>query len=123
MIALVCISFLEVAIYSYLVNTGQPESFYEEHANISAPYISGIFGFIIFFFVVSYWKKKYYDARKIAILYPLVYILLDIVILLLADIEWSYYFSVFAIANGAKILGAFLGYQLTGRSRVTQTTS
>ncbi|HEY0047504.1 MAG TPA: hypothetical protein VGB44_12415 [Flavobacterium sp.] len=58
MIALVCISFLEVAIYSYLVNTGQPESFYEEHANISAPYISGIFGFIISFLLSVIGKRN-----------------------------------------------------------------
>ena len=60
MITLVLISFAEVAVYSYLINPGQQESVYEAHANDSAPYISGIFGFIIFFLVARYWKKKEY---------------------------------------------------------------
>ena len=51
MIVLVILSFLEVAVYSYLINPGQEQSVYEAHANTSAPYISGIFGFIVFFFV------------------------------------------------------------------------
>jgi len=51
MITLVIISFLEVAVYSYLINPGHEQSVYEAHANNSAPYISGIFGFIVFFLV------------------------------------------------------------------------
>jgi hypothetical protein len=58
MITLVIISFLEVAVYSYLINPGQEQSVYEAHAEVSAPYISGIFGFTIFFLVARYWKKK-----------------------------------------------------------------
>ena len=48
MIILVGISFLEVAIYSYVINPGQDASVYDAHAMDSAPYISAIFGFIIF---------------------------------------------------------------------------
>ena len=58
MITLVVISFLEVAVYSYLINPGQQQNVYEAHANNSAPYISGIFGIIVFFFVARYWKEK-----------------------------------------------------------------
>src|SRR5690606_4982240 len=58
MITLVMLSFIEVAVYSYLINSGQDESVYEAHANASAPYISAIFGFVIFFLMVRYWKKK-----------------------------------------------------------------
>lgn len=58
MITLIIISVLEVTLYAYVINPGHDESFYEAHANISAPYISGFFGFIIFFLVTRYWKKK-----------------------------------------------------------------
>src|SRR5690606_11192517 len=57
MITLVVLSFIEVTVYSYLINPGQNESVYEAHANASAPYISAVFGFVIFFLVVRYWKK------------------------------------------------------------------
>lgn len=115
MITLVIISFLEVAVYSYVVNPGQEVSVYEAHAESSAPYISGIFGFIIFFLVARYWKKKgYQDLFKLVILFPLTYVLLDIVVLLLAGTaQWSSFILIFILANGAKFLGSYLGYKLT----------
>lgn len=114
MITLVIISFIEVAIYSYLINPGQEESIYEAHANFSAPYISGIFGFIVFFLVARFWKKKEYtNVLKLVILYPLVYIMLDIIIITAAGVQWSDFFLIFAIANTAKFLGSYLGYKLT----------
>ena len=114
MITLVIISFIEVAVYSYLINPGQEQSVYEAHANFSAPYISGIFGFIVFFLVARYWKKKEYpNVLKLAILYPLIYVLLDIIIITAAGVKWSDFFLIFAIANTAKFLGSFLGYKFT----------
>jgi len=114
MITLVIISFLEVAIYSYLINPGQEQSVYEAHANTSAPYISGIFGFIVFFLVVRYWKKKEYsNVFKLAILFPLIYVLLDIIIITAAGVKWSDFILIFVLANTAKFLGSYLGYKLS----------
>lgn len=114
MITLVIISFLEVAVYSYLINPGQVESVYEAHANISAPYISGIFGFIVFFLVTRYWKKKeYQNVFRLVILYPLIYVLLDITIITAAGVKWTDFILIFAIANTAKFLGSYLGYKLS----------
>ena len=114
MITLVIISFIEVAVYSYLINPGQEQSVYEAHANFSAPYISGIFGFIIFFLVTRHWtKKEYPNVFKLAILYPLIYVLLDIIIITAAGVNWSDFFLIFAMANVAKFLGSYLGYKLT----------
>lgn len=114
MITLVIISFLEVAVYSYVINPGHEESVYEQHANSSAPYISGIFGFVIFFLVARYWKKKGYEnASRLVILFPLVYLLLDVIIITAAGVKWSDFLTIFAIANGAKFLGSYLGYRLT----------
>lgn len=114
MITLVIISFLEVAVYSYLINPGQEQSVYEAHANYSAQYISGIFGFIVFYLITRYWKKKEYpNVFKLAILFPLIYVLLDIFIITLAGVKWADFILLFAIANTAKFLGSYLGYKLT----------
>ncbi len=113
MITLVFISFLEVAVYSYLINPGQEASVYA-HANSSAPYISGIFGFVVFFLVARHWKKKeYQNLLKLIFLFPLIYVLLDVIIITAAGVKWSDFFLIFAIANGAKFLGSYLGYKLT----------
>ena len=115
MITLVIISILEVTLYSYVINPGQEVSVYEAHAKFSAPFVSGIFGFIVFFLITRYWKKKeYQDLFKLVILFPLTYVLLDMVVLLLAGTDqWSSFILIFILANGAKFLGSYLGYRLT----------
>lgn len=114
MTILVLVSFLEVVVYSYLINPGHEMPVYEAHAQFTAPYISGIFGFIVFFLVLRYWKKKgYEDLFKLAIYYPLTYILLDIVILTSASVDWSSFIGTFVLANGAKLLGSYLGYRFS----------
>jgi hypothetical protein len=115
MITLVIISILEVIVYSYVVNPGQINSVYENHAQFSAPFISGIFGFIIFFLIARYWKKKgYQNLFKLVILFPLIYVLLDLTIIIIdGTVQWSSFISIFILANGAKFLGSYLGYKLT----------
>ena len=115
MITLVVISILEVTLYSYVVNPGHDARVYEAHAEYSAPYISGIFGFIVFFLVARHWKKKRYDnLLKLVIAFPLIYVLLDLLIIsLAATVQWSTFILTFALANGAKFLGSYLGYRLT----------
>lgn len=114
MMVLIILSFLEVAVYSYLINPGQEQSVYEAHANTSAPYISGIFGFIVFFLVVRYWKKKEYsNVFKLAMLFPLIYVLIDLIIISAFGVKWSDFILIFAFANTAKFIGSYLGYKLT----------
>lgn len=113
MVVLILLSFLEVAIYSYLINPGHDEAFYEAHAFESAPWISAIFGFVIFFLVARYWKRKgYSNLPRLIILFPVVYVLLDIVVITTAGAgQWSSFIWIFLIANGAKFLGSFAGYK------------
>ena len=114
MITLVIISILEVTVYSYLINPGQGIDIYNMHAEFSAPFISGIFGFIIFFLIARYWKKKgYQNLLKLIIIFPLIYILLNFIIMSTADIQWSDYIFIFIMADGAKFLGSYLGFKLT----------
>jgi hypothetical protein len=115
MVTLVIISILEVTIYSYVINPGQDVSAYEAHANSSAPFVSGIFGFVIFFLVARRWKRRgYHNAFNLALLFPAVYVLLDVVVLLLAGTtQWSDFILVFVLANGAKFIGSYLGYKFS----------
>ena len=111
MIALIILSFVEVAIYSYLINPGEAMTVYDAHATTSAPWISGIFGFIIFFLVVRYWgKKKYTNLLTLALGYVITYVVVDLIILFSFSVDWSEYLSIFLLANGAKLLGAMTGY-------------
>lgn len=114
MITLIIISILEVAVYSYFINPRQDFSVYEAHAEITAPYVSGIFGFIIFFLVARYWKRKEFpNLLKLIFLFPLIYVLLDFTIIVIdGTVEWSSFILIFTLANGAKILDSFLGYRL-----------
>lgn len=122
MMTLVMISFIEVAVYSYLIYPGQDMSVYETHANSSAPYISGIFGFIFFYLIARYWTiKEYPDVFKLIILFPILYILLDLVIITAAGVNWSDFFIIFVLANSAKFLGAFLGYKINHRQRLLKS--
>ncbi len=114
---LVIISIAEVAFYSYIINPGLEESAYELHANASAPYISGIFGFIIFFLVIRYWKKKnYHNTSQLAILFPFTYLVIDTIIITAAGVRWADFILIFIVANSAKVLGSFFGYILTSKN-------
>ena len=115
MITLVVISILEVTFYSYVINPGHNASTYEMHAKFSGPFISGIFGFIVFFFIARYWKiKQYQNVFKLILLFPAMYVLLDIGVLLLAGTsKWSEFVWIFILANGSKFLGSYLGYRLS----------
>ena len=115
MVTLVIISILEVAVYAYVLNPGHEQSVYDAHAQISAPYISGIFGFIVFFLVARHWKKKeYHNVFKLIFLFPLIYVLLDLAIIVLAELaQWSDFILIFILANAAKFLGSYVGYKVT----------
>ncbi len=111
-VVLVGISFAEVFGYSMFVNSGKEESFYEAHAMASAPWISGIFGFIVFFFVSRYWTKKQLpNAFNLALMFPLVYIVWDLLVVTLYGVpDWLAFLPIFVSANGAKLVGSMSGY-------------
>lgn len=107
---LILLSFLEVAIYSLIINPGQGESFYTEHAQKTAPIISIVFG-IILFYVLSkrLSKNKAEIARKIAFALVFIYIFMDIVMLILADADWQEMKLVFLVSFITKSISAYAG--------------
>lgn len=115
MILLIVMSFIEVAVYSYLINPGQPVAVYEAHANNTAPYVSGLFGFLLFFLFARRARRKADEGIfKSAFLLPITYVLLDSLIYVVSKIDWSTYWIIFVTANGLKFLGSYVGYIATG---------
>lgn len=120
MIVLVACSFLEVAFYAYLVNPGQTQEAYEKHAQFSAPIVSCIGGFVVFFLVVRYWKRKGFNVSQLWIAYPAVYLVVDLLIIFLdGSAQWSSFIYIFLVSAGAKVLGSYLGAKLTKTPNVT----
>jgi hypothetical protein len=89
-IILIALSILETAIYSYLINPGQPLEVYQRHANESGPWISTIFGFtLIYFFVYKLNKGKTVNPFIIGIVLPLAYVVTDMVLLVAMGFDSS----------------------------------
>ncbi len=111
-VVLVVISFAEVFAYSIFFEPGHDESFYEAHAQTSAPWISGIFGLIIFFLVVRYWTQKPLpNASKLAVLFPLIYLVWDLFVIVLIGVpDWAEFLPIFLLSACAKAFGSFFGY-------------
>lgn len=112
-IVLIIISILEVTIYSYLIAPGKDEAFYQAHAQISGPWVSGIFGSLFIFLLVRRFINQnngLFLTYTIAL--PFIYIIMDILMLLPFQINWNEHLPVFLLANGAKIVSSFLSYSI-----------
>src|SRR5262245_34424986 len=76
------VSFLYVAIYSYLINPGHDEQYYQEYAKEAAPYSSIVAGvplmFLICWWVGGWWEAGF--AVKAALLVWLVYAVIDLAV-------------------------------------------
>jgi hypothetical protein len=116
-IVLIIISILEVTIYSYLIVPGKDEAFYKTHAEISGPWISGIFGSLFIFLLVRRFIKQN-NGRFLTytIALPFIYITMDILMLLPFQINWNEHLPVFLAANGAKAASSFLSYFIYKRT-------
>ncbi len=112
MITLVSISIFEVAIYAYLVDPGHEEIYYQQHAKVSAPWISIVFGFPLFFLVVRLLRKKLGSKLKaFVILYPLCYQVIDVLIVAASGgVDWASFVWLMLLAFTAKVAGTMLAY-------------
>ncbi|HKR03744.1 MAG TPA: hypothetical protein VJY62_03845 [Bacteroidia bacterium] len=116
-IALILLSILEVTIYSYLIVPGKDGAFYQAHAEISGPWISGIFGSLFIFLLVRRFIKQN-NGRFLTytIALPFIYIIMDILMLLPFQINWNEHLPVFLLANGAKVVSSFLSFYIYKRT-------
>jgi hypothetical protein len=106
----VAMSFLYIAFYSYFINPGHDEQFYQEYAMSAAPYCSIIAGIPIFYFVCRWISSKWESnfAVKAALLVWLVYVLIDLSILTAAGFTLTLA-VIAAISLLTKLASAYLG--------------
>lgn len=96
-----------------MIESGKEEAFYESHAGVSGPWVSGIFGSLFIFFIVRrYIKKNYGQPLTYAIAFPLVYIIWDVIILLPFNINWLEHLPVLLMANGVKVAASLLSFYI-----------
>jgi hypothetical protein len=104
------LSLLYIAFYSYFINPGHDEAFYQEYAKTAAPYCSIITGIPVFYFVCRWisgkWESNF--ALKAALLVWFVYVLIDLSVLTAAGFTQK--LAVFAtISLLTKLASAYLG--------------
>lgn len=110
-IILITLSILEVAFYSYLIEPGKEESFYSEHANQSGPWVSAIAGSVLMFFLVKRYIRRFSDRHfTYALMLPVIYLVMDILILVAANVNVLDHITVMALAGGVKLLAALGAY-------------
>jgi len=104
------LSFLYIAFYSYFINPGHDEQFYQEYAMIAAPYCSIVAGIPIFYFVCRWISGKWESdlALKAALLVWFVYVLIDLSILTAAGFTLRLA-VIAAISLATKLASAYLG--------------
>lgn len=109
-VILIALSILEVVIFSTIIEPGQEPTYYEQHAQLTAPYVSIIFGIILFYLISRLLVKKRYNKRKlIGLMLPGIYIIMDIVFLLLSDTNWGQQYLVFMMSFVTKTLASYIG--------------
>ena len=74
-----------VAIYSYLINPGQPMATYHEHAQTSGPWVSILAGAVIFY-AVSRWIAK---TRPTALALFAIFFMIDGALLVGMMDDWT----------------------------------
>lgn len=116
------VSILYIAIYSYLINPGHDERYYQEYAQTAAPYSSIVAGMPLMFLacrrVGSWWEADF--AVKAALLVWLVYAVIDVLVLIAAGMSTAVptrLIVLTAISQITKFAASYFG-GIVGRRRV-----
>jgi hypothetical protein len=114
------VSILYIVIYSYLINPGHGEHYYQEYAQIAAPYSSIVAGMPLMFLmcwrVGSWWEAGF--AVKAALLVWLVYAVIDVLVMVAAAMSsevptWMIVLT--AISLTTKLAASYLGGRVGSR--------
>lgn len=120
-IILIIITIVEVFVYSVLINPGQEQAVYDHHAEISGPWISMIFGFLLFLLTTRILGTGRAGKEfTIALFLTLFYVVTDALILIAAGVDWNEHFVVFLVSFLVKTAGAVIG-ALMAKRRNTNT--
>lgn len=118
MIVNVLIHVVYMVIYSYLIDPGHDQAYYEAHAQVSAVYSSIIAGMLLMFLAGRWIGSKFPPANsvKAALAVWLVYFLMDFAIVTAAGVLVSMAL-VIAISLVTKLAGAYLGGLSASRTK------
>lgn len=110
MVVNVVLSILYIAFYSYFINPGHDEKFYQEYAQTAAPYCSIVAGIPVLYFVCRWiggkWEQDF--AVKAALLVWLIYALIDLSALTAAG--WTAQLAVLSLISlTTKLIAAYFG--------------
>jgi cytochrome c biogenesis factor len=105
------LSVLYMVVYSYLINPGHDERFYQEHIKVAAPYCSIVFGIPLFYFVCRWisgkWEKDF--AVKSAISVWIFYALIDVIIAITAGGLAFSIAGLMTVSLITKLISAYFG--------------
>lgn len=104
-IATIAAAFAWVAIYSYLLNPGQPMATYEAYAAVASPWVSIIAGIPIFYCVSSFMART---SATALVLFAL-FLLIDVALLLLVDTQAPLPLLPIALSWISKCAASYLG--------------
>lgn len=103
-----------MVFYSYVINPGYNEQFYQEHIKIAAPYCSIVFGIPLFYLVCRWiggrWEKDF--AIKAAISVWIAYAVIDLSIIAASVAASKITLSVVGLVAASlitKMISAYLG--------------
>jgi hypothetical protein len=118
MVANVVVSILYMIVYSYLIDPGHDQQYYEAHIQAAAPYCSIVAG-IPLMFLAGYWLSGWWNGKfavHSALTVWLVYVLIDFAAL--AGAGFSYRIAVlFAVSFATKLAAIYVGAVSMGRRR------
>ena len=117
MIANVVVSILYMVVYSYHIDPGHDEQYYNAHIQTAAPYSSIIAG-IPLMFLAGYWIGRWWEGKyavESAIVVWLVYVLIDLAALMAAGLTTTGAILV-AVSVATKLAAIYAG-AITGARR------
>ena len=115
MAANVALTFLYMVVYSYVIDRGHDQAYYEAHVKVAAPYCSIVAGIPLMFFV-GWWVSGFWDARlavQSALVIGLAYGVIDLAILIAAGLTLRIG-VVFAVAFLTKLAAVYCGALVAG---------
>ena len=105
-IAQIAAAFVWVAIYSYLINPGQPMATYQAHAQASGPWVSILAGAPIFY-ATSRWIAR---SRPTALALFAIFVVMDVALVVAMTDNWSSVpFVLFGVSYLTKLCACALG--------------
>jgi hypothetical protein len=113
MVVNVLISILYMVVYSFVIDPGQTQAYYEAHIQQAAPYSSIIAG-IPLMLLAGWWAAGLWNralGMKAAFIVWLVYAVIDLLAILSAGMD-SRIAVLFAISFVTKLAAAFIGARI-----------